>query len=113
NAGCAFALSHQPDVAIRMLERALENGFDDPAKYDTDDDLNSLRGDARFQKLGNQARHSDTGLQSLRQAANQYQNLALAGNVDNGKWNSVGVDLMRAGAFDRAAEAFDNEYKVS
>lgn len=113
NAGCSFALSHQDDVAIRMLEQALANGFDDPEKYDTDEDLNSLRGNARFQKLVNQARKSDTSLQSLRAASDQYESLALAGNVDNGNWNQVGVDLMRAGAFDRAAEAFDNEYKES
>lgn len=113
NAGCSFALSHQDDVAIRMLRKALDNGFDDPEKYDTDEDLNSLRGDARFQKLVDDARHSEKGLQSLRSAEDQYQGLALAGSVDNGNWNQVGVELMRAGAFDRAAEAFDNEYKAS
>ena len=113
NAGCSFALSHQDEVAIRMLRKALENGFDDPEKYDTDEDLNSLRGDKNFQKLVDDARHSDTGLQSLRQAEDQYQGLELAGNADKGSWNQVGVELMRAGAFDRAAEAFDNEYKAS
>ncbi|HET6463682.1 MAG TPA: M56 family metallopeptidase, partial [Candidatus Krumholzibacteria bacterium] len=113
NAGCSFALSHQDDTAIRMLEQALAAGFDDPEKYDTDEDLNSLRGNARFQKLVNQARKSDTSLRSLRAAADQYENLALAGHVENGNWNQVGVELMRAGAFDRAAEAFDNEYKES
>ncbi len=113
NAGCSFALSYQNDVAIRMLRKALENGFNDPEQYDTDEDLNSLRGDARFQKLVNDARHSDAGLQSLRAAEHQYQSLALAGSVDDGNWNQAGVDLMRAGAFDRAAEAFDNEYKAS
>ncbi|HKW14892.1 MAG TPA: tetratricopeptide repeat protein, partial [Candidatus Krumholzibacteria bacterium] len=113
NAGCSYALAGQTDDAIKMLRHAFAEGFEDPEKYDTDSDLNSLRGDARFQKLLDEVRHSDTGIENLRAAENQYQHLASAGDVENGDWNSAGIDLMRAGAYDRAATAFDNEYKAS
>ena len=46
-----LALAGATDTAVEMLQNAFDRGFDDPDMYASDDDLNSLRGDARFQKL--------------------------------------------------------------
>jgi tetratricopeptide (TPR) repeat protein len=113
NAGCSYALAGLTDAAIKMLQSALDNGFDDPQMYAGDDDLNSLRSDARFHALLDKAMHSEKGQENLREAENQYQQLVSAENTANENWNSVGIDLMRAGAYDRAADAFDNAYKLS
>lgn len=51
NLGCLHALDGDKDAAIESLEDAVENGFRDRAQFESDDDLQSLRGDARFKKL--------------------------------------------------------------
>jgi beta-lactamase regulating signal transducer with metallopeptidase domain/tetratricopeptide (TPR) repeat protein len=112
NAGCSYALNGQTDAAISMLQNAVKEGFDDPEMYASDDDLNSLRGDDRFKKLVDQTMKSDKGQENLREARNQYQHLASSACTDEGNWNSVGVDLMRAGDYDRAVSAFDMAHKV-
>jgi tetratricopeptide (TPR) repeat protein len=112
NAGCSYALNGQTDAAISMLQNAVKEGFDDPETYATDDDLNSLRGDDRFKKLVDETMKSDKGQENLREARNQYEHLASSECTDEGNWNSVGVDLMRAGDYDRAVAAFDMAHKV-
>jgi len=115
NAGCSYALAKMPDEAFKMLEAALDEGFDDLDMYASDEDLNSLRSDPRFKKLMDDAMNSDEGQQRLRRATRQYERLGARGkdDVDEGDWNEVGIDLMRAGDYDRAATAFDNEFKLS
>jgi len=112
NAGCSYALAGQTDAAITMLQSALKEGFDDPEMYAKDDDLNSLRADDRFNKLLDESRQSEKGQENLREAQQQYAQLASSGCTDEGNWNSVGVDLMRAGEYERAASAFDTAYNV-
>ena len=51
NLGCAYALTNRKDAAIKALQQAVENGFDDLDQIETDEDLYSLHTDVRFAKL--------------------------------------------------------------
>lgn len=51
NLGCAHALLQDKDAAIESLEKAIENGFNDPDQFETDSDLYSLHTDVRFARL--------------------------------------------------------------
>jgi hypothetical protein len=66
NIACANALQGQTIGALTWLERSVERGFGDPAHFDTDTDLDSLRELPAFRKLrrkveANQARFSAIG----------------------------------------------------
>lgn len=113
NAGCSWALAKQAGPALTALENAFEEGFDDLDMYASDEDLDSVRDDPRFKKLMDKVMNSDEGQQQRRSASRDYDRLVAKKNVDDGDWNSVGIDLMRAGDYDRAATAFDNEFKLS
>ncbi len=111
NAGCSWALAKQTAPAVTALENAFEEGFDDLDMYQTDEDLNSIRDDARFKKLMDKVMNSDEADQRRRAAGRDYDRLVAKKAVDDGDWNSVGIDLMRAGDYDKAALAFDKEFK--
>lgn len=51
NLACAHALQANKDAAIETLQKALDNGFDDPAQIEFDSDLYSLHTDVRFAKM--------------------------------------------------------------
>jgi serine/threonine protein kinase/Flp pilus assembly protein TadD len=51
NIACIFALGGQPDEAIKRLDLAIQNGFGHREWLENDGDLDSLRGDPRFQAL--------------------------------------------------------------
>jgi tetratricopeptide (TPR) repeat protein len=111
NAGCSWALAKQPDAAMKSLQSSFDEGFDNLDMYASDDDLNSLRDDARFKKLMDKVMNTDEADQRRRAAGRDYDRLVAAKDVDDGEWNSVGIDLLRAGDYDKAALAFDNEFK--
>ncbi|MDH5270668.1 MAG: tetratricopeptide repeat protein [Candidatus Krumholzibacteria bacterium] len=113
NAGCSYALADEKDDAIEALRAAFEEGFERPDLYAADDDLNSLRGDARFQKLLGEVMNSDVARLDRRDANREFDRLAKRDNVEEDEWNSVGIDLLRSGDYERAADAFDREFKVS
>lgn len=56
NIACAYARLGRRDPALDALEKALAMGFNDVQTLTTDDDLASLRGDARFAELVAKAR---------------------------------------------------------
>jgi beta-lactamase regulating signal transducer with metallopeptidase domain/Flp pilus assembly protein TadD len=113
NAGCSHALADEKDRAIEVLREAFDEGFDRPDLFAADEDLNSLRDDARFQKLLDDVMKSDAAEYSRRAATKDFERLAKRSEVPEGEWNSVGIDLLRSGDYERAAEAFDREFKVS
>jgi hypothetical protein len=57
NIACARALLGQKDEALSGLQTALESGFSQDELLRTDSDLDSLRGDPRFEKLLGVAPH--------------------------------------------------------
>ena len=113
NAGCSWALANQTDKALDALRKSFDEGFDRPDLFAADEDLNALRGDARFQTLLADVMKSDAAELSRRGAKREFDRLARRSNVEDGEWNSVGIDLMRSGDYDGAADAFDREFKVS
>jgi hypothetical protein len=52
NIGCGYSLLNEPDLAFEHIERALELGFSRTDLFTTDTDLDNIRGDERFKKLG-------------------------------------------------------------
>ena len=113
NAGCSYALSDQTDKAITALRGAFDEGFDDPQQFAEDDDLNSLRADPRFQKLMNDVMNTGEAESQRRASMRDFERLSKRDNVEEGEWNSVGMDLLRSGDYEHAADAFNNEFKVS
>ncbi len=55
NLACALARLGKTDEALGRLQKAIEYGFRDAAHLKVDDDLASLRGEARFKELVKQA----------------------------------------------------------
>jgi len=113
NAGCSYALAGETDKAIDALRESFDEGFDRPELYAADDDLNSIRADPRFRKLLDEVMNSGSAESERRAASREFERLAKRKNVDEGDWNSVGMDLLRSGDYEQSAEAFNNEFKVS
>lgn len=113
NAGCSYALAKQTNKAVAALREAFDEGFDDPEQFAEDTDLNSLRADPGFQKLMDDVMSSGEAESERRAATREYERLAQRKDVEEGDWNSVGMDLLRSGDYDNSAKAFDNEFKVS
>jgi hypothetical protein len=51
NLACAEAMSGRENAALDALEKAVETGFDDVQLMKSDEDLESIRGTERYQKL--------------------------------------------------------------
>jgi len=51
NLACRYALLHQPDLALQVLDRAIGLGYRDFRYMIQDRDLESIRKDPRFRKL--------------------------------------------------------------
>lgn len=112
NAGCSYALAGEPDKAIDALRAALDAGFDDPDMYATDEDLNSLRGKPAFTKLLADVMNGEEAQSRRQEARKEYDDLGGQSDADAGDWNSVGVDLLRVGDYDKAYDAFDRGFKT-
>jgi tetratricopeptide (TPR) repeat protein len=113
NAGCSYALAGQKGRAIDMLRESFAEGFDRLDLFAGDEDLNSLRGDPRFQDLMDDVMSSDSAESARRSAKRDFQRLAGSKDIDEGDWNGVGIELLRSGDYEGAATAFENEFKVS
>jgi serine/threonine protein kinase/tetratricopeptide (TPR) repeat protein len=51
NVACIYALAAMPEEALKCLEKAIQNGFGHREWIEHDSDLDSLRGDPRFEAL--------------------------------------------------------------
>ncbi|HTQ59858.1 MAG TPA: tetratricopeptide repeat protein [Candidatus Solibacter sp.] len=56
--GLVYASLKQNEKALEFLQKAVEQGFNQPGQFDVDSELPGLRGDARFSKLVDQARRN-------------------------------------------------------
>ncbi|MFK7818087.1 MAG: protein kinase [Planctomycetaceae bacterium] len=59
NIGCAWALKGDKEKAFARLNDAIDFGFVDFEQFESDEDLNSLRKDARFSELMSKLRAAD------------------------------------------------------
>lgn len=63
NVACGQALAGRVDAALRAVRRCVRQGYRDPQHMMSDSDLDSLRGDARFQRLmGRLVLEDETGV---------------------------------------------------
>ena len=60
NLAAVYASMGQTDKAMEQLTEAVKQGFSQPEQMNTDDDLKSIRGDARFAALLEQAKRNQT-----------------------------------------------------
>jgi Flp pilus assembly protein TadD len=51
NEACSLSLNGDKAAALDALQRAIENGFDQPDMFRKDDDLDNVRGERRFKEL--------------------------------------------------------------
>jgi tetratricopeptide (TPR) repeat protein len=111
NAACCWAMGGESAKALDALQASFDEGFDRLRYYAEDTDLDSLRGDPRFRKFMDGVMNSDVAKRQRRSALREFEYLEKQKTVDEGDWNSVGVDLMRTGDYPNAETAFDREYK--
>jgi Flp pilus assembly protein TadD len=126
NAACALAQGGDKPGALDSLQKSLENGFDDPSLFSSDDDLASLHGNARFQKLETLAedlqmptvrwgakifRSSERkewreATKEAREVVAKYPNLGRS-------WFNLGFTELRAERPEAAVEAFQKALQLS
>ena len=53
-----YAAKHDAENAFRFLQKAVQDGFSEPERLATDQELTALRSDARFAKVIEQAEHN-------------------------------------------------------
>ena len=115
NMACTHAQLGESERALAYLRHAVETGFTDAHKIVTDNDLKSLREDARFQEIQKIAAEE----QVLHQfGATDWEHLLdrararLEKEPNNGKFHHyLGWAYLRLGEHDRAEEAFLQQEK--
>jgi len=112
NAACSYALASEKLAALGALQNAIDEGYDDLSHIQSDDDLNSIRNDRRFQLMLEGLRHSDAAEKQSEKAVEKYDDLRSENSQDASAWNSAGIDLMRLGETDRAIKAFQRRVNL-
>ena len=112
NAACSYALASEKLPALGALEHAIHEGYEDLSHIQQDDDLDSIRGDRRFQLMMEGLRHSDAGEEQSQKAVEKYESLREEKSQDASAWNSAGIDLMRLGETDLAIKAFQRRVTI-
>jgi beta-lactamase regulating signal transducer with metallopeptidase domain/Tfp pilus assembly protein PilF len=107
NIACGYARLGDRDAALGWLEKASALGFHLSAYLMEDDDLLSLRSDSRFRDLVRRVREETSeGQARSRKAISRFEKLSDDPPASADPWYSVGKELLRAGEYDRAADAF-------
>jgi tetratricopeptide (TPR) repeat protein len=108
NAACGFAREGRKDAAFEWLERAAAEGFDVLSYLSRDEDLESLRGDERFQDLRQRLRRASLVekrdevarlSERLRTVTESYPRQAH-------ELFGLGKELLDVGSYELAAQAF-------
>ncbi|HXM78847.1 MAG TPA: M56 family metallopeptidase [Thermoanaerobaculia bacterium] len=125
NAACALALGGEKAAAFESLQKALENGFDDPEIFRKDDDLDSIRGEPRFAQI--QALADELAMPSLgwgakflrsseradwRKAAQHAREVAAKHPGLGRVWFTLGYVELKAERPEAAAEAFQKALQL-
>lgn len=106
NAACSYALDSQKLRALGALQKAIDAGYDDVSHIQGDDDLDSIRGDSRFQLMMESLRRTPSGERQRDRAVSKYEELRDSDSGDASSWNSAGIELMRTGETELAIKAF-------
>jgi beta-lactamase regulating signal transducer with metallopeptidase domain/Tfp pilus assembly protein PilF len=107
NIACDHARLGDRDAALEWLEKASTLGFDLSRYLMADDDLLSLRADPRFRDLVRRVREeSSQGQARSRLAISRFEKMSDDPPASADPWASVGKELLKAGEYDRAADAF-------
>ncbi|HEY6099675.1 MAG TPA: M56 family metallopeptidase, partial [Anaeromyxobacter sp.] len=119
NEACALSLAGEKVPALDALQRAIENGFDSPDMFRKDDDLDAVRGEARFGKLQALADELEMPVVSIgrkifrsderrawREAADRAREVAGRHPELGRVWFALGYAEIRADRPEAAAEAF-------
>lgn len=112
NAACSFALAGKTQEALDALEHALDAGFDRPETIASDEDLDSIRSDPGFKRLGQRAMNTDYAKVKTYATITRYESLRSRRSSDDDAWRSVGIDLLRMGEHEKARAAFAAEYAI-
>ena len=107
NIACGYARLGDREAALDWLEKASAIGFDLSNYLMADDDLLSLRADSRFRDLVRRVREeSSEGQARSRKAISRFEKMSDDPPASADPWYSVGKELLKAGEYDRAADAF-------
>ena len=119
NEACALSLAGEKVPALDALQRAIENGFDSPDMFRKDDDLDAVRGEARFAKLQALADELEMPVVSIgrkifrsderrawREAADRAREVAGRHPEFGRVWFALGYAEIRADRPEAAAAAF-------
>ena len=109
NAACALARGGRKDLAFAWLERAFEDGFDLEEYLDDDDDLRSLRADARFAALHARVLGGRTSkkVREGERLSQRFQALRAQKATRPNEYDDVGRELLGADRYEEAAQAFE------
>ena len=97
NLGCAFALSGAADSAFAWLGRAADAGFSQPETLTSDEDLSSIRGDARFAALVEKTQRTATPC-AFAPEARQFDFWIGSWDVRTAQGDLAGTNDIRTGA---------------
>jgi tetratricopeptide (TPR) repeat protein len=107
NIACGYARLGARDSALEWLDKAAAEGFDLSGYLMEDGDLVSLRGDARFRDLVRRVHEESSEAQARSQRAiSRYEMLSDDPPASADPWSAIAKELLRAGEYDRAADAF-------
>jgi beta-lactamase regulating signal transducer with metallopeptidase domain/tetratricopeptide (TPR) repeat protein len=120
NEACALSRGNQTRAALDMLQKALDAGFDQPALFDKDDDLDNVRGDPRFAQIAKEARDlslpgygTDNWFKGLsgqrarwREAAHRFEQYARANPQKARAWFNLGFASLAGDRPEAAVEGF-------
>jgi beta-lactamase regulating signal transducer with metallopeptidase domain/tetratricopeptide (TPR) repeat protein len=109
NIACGYARKGNADRAVEWLRKSLREGFDLASYIDKDDDLDGLRSDPRFIELRRNLRTEKTEANrhhADRLAERSRELQASRATKSGAELYSVGKELLDAGRYDLAAQAF-------
>lgn len=109
NIACGYARKGNADRAVEWLRKSLQEGFDLASYIDKDDDLDGVRSDPRFVELRRNLRTEkiEAGRHRADRLAERVRELqASHAAKSGGELYGIGKELLEAGQYDLAAQAF-------
>jgi len=127
NEACALSRGNQTRAALDTLQKALDNGFDQPGLFDKDDDLDNLRSDPRFAQIAKEARDlslpgygTDNWFKGLsgrrakwREAAQHFEQYAQAHPQKARAWFNYGFASLAGDRPEAAVDGFKKAYDLN